>query len=177
MNKLIIIIIASSFVVVIQVISRLSCKQKKKTQVLNSNYICLPRSILYVGISGTVLFLALAFFFLLASPSLIANYKEEMRLPNFIILFSISMGYGYFVLLQLNWQIVIRTEEFTYRNILGRKNTYKYNEIEIKQLSRCTRFYKSGKHIVGISYLLENWDALEKAIQTYNKNISKKTKS
>ena len=79
-----------------------------------------------------------------------------------------------FIFFQLNWRIEIREDEFEYRNLFRRKKVYKYSEVEVKELSRCTRFYRNGKHIVGISFLQDNCDALENAIYKYRKEEKKK---
>ncbi|MFQ9754436.1 MAG: DUF6560 family protein [Barnesiella intestinihominis] len=89
-------------------------------------------------------------------------------------LFVISILCSSFIFFQLNWRIEIREDEFEYRNLFRRKKVYKYSEVEVKELSRCTRFYRNGKHIVGISFLQDNCDALENAIYKYRKEEKKK---
>ena len=105
---------------------------------------------------------------------MIVNYSIEGRVIVFSILIIFSILFSLFVFLQLNWRIEIREDEFEYRNLFRRKKVYKFSEVEVKELSRCTRFYRNGKHIVGISFLQDNCDALENAIYKYRKEEKKK---
>ena len=144
-----------------------------------TNVIKQPRLYLFVGVIGCIVFTSIALFFLLAPGSMIAGYKEDMpRWPLFLIFFAINIPYLLFILVQLNWKIVVNEDEFVFRNIFGKKRVYKYADVSVKQLSRCTRFYQNEKHIVGISFLQDNWDCLEKAIQAFNRRqkISHKAK-
>lgn len=148
--------------------------EKVKVDRNTSNTIRQPKAYLYVGIGGIIIFVAIGLFFLFAPESMIANYEDGLRLPVFFIFLAICIPYIFIILLQVNWKIEIGEDEFTFKNILGRENTYKYAEVKVKLLSRCTRFYYNEKHIVGISHLQTNWDALEKAIQNYKKEQKKK---
>lgn len=136
---------------------------KQNTQL---NIIKQPRYYFFVGISGLLIFVAIsiiAFFF--------GEESEKIVWIALYVLFgSFEILCICFIVLQLNWRIEIREEEFTFRNSFRHSRTYKYNEVEVRELSRCTKFYKDGKHIVSISYLQMNWDALQKAIFEYKKH-------
>lgn len=69
--------------------------------------------------------------------------------------------------LQLNWKIEIKKDEFTFTNTFKKKKTYKYDEIEVRELRACYRYYHNGKHIVGISLLLDDFYMLSEAIAAY----------
>lgn len=104
----------------------------------------------------------------------IDNYEEGIRLPVFLVTFAFVIACVWMNIFQINWKIEIMKESFVFQNTFGRKKVYKFSEVEVKELSRCTRFYRNGKHIVGISFLQDNCDALENAIYKYRKEEKKK---
>ncbi len=112
---------------------------------------------------------------------MIANYEDGMRLPLFCVFFIIGIPYMLIIMLQANWKIEVGVKEFVFFNTFGRKRTYQYEDVNIKLLSRCVRFYQKNsikdKHIVGVSPLQENWDCLEKAIKAYKKEEKEKKKT
>ena len=134
-----------------------------------SNIIRQPKVYLYIGIGGIVIFLGIALFFLFAPERMIANYEDGIRLPIFFVFLIICMPYIFFIIIRIIWKIEIGESEFTYRNIFGRKRTFKYDEIKMEPLKSCTRFYCKDKYIMRIFYHHENWNGLEKAIQVYKK--------
>lgn len=143
----------------------------KPDKIINLNIIRQPKFYLYVGIGGIIIFLALGLFFILAPESMIADYESGMRLPVFFTFLILCFPYIIIILFEINWKIELGKNEFSFTNMWNRKRIYKYDEVEIRQLSRSTRFYHNSKHIVTISYLQGNWDALEKAM-----NKSRQTK-
>lgn len=177
MGKYLIFGAISVVLVIILFFSRywLNKREITKTEGINS-VIRQPKAYLYVGIGGIIIFVALGLFFLLAPESMIANYEDGVRLPVFFMFIGICCPYSLIILLQINWKIEIGEHEFTFKNMFGKKRIYQFEEVEVKLLSRCTRFYKDGKHIVGISYLQPNWDALEKAIQRHKRELKKNNK-
>ena len=144
---------------------------RKSYKIKGSNIIRQPIFYLYVGIGGIIIFLALGLFFLLVPENMIADYEEGIRLPIFFAFVVLCIPYIFIIIFQTNWRIEVGKNEFSFTNMWNRKQTYKYSEVEVKLLSRCTRFYHNEKHIVGISPFQENWDALEKAISAWGCNI------
>ena len=148
---------------------------KNKSQNCNkTDFIVQPKFYLYGGVFPSLAVLCVGIYILLMPKEMIVNYSIEGRVIVFSILIIFSILFSLFVFLQLNWRIEIREDEFEYRNLFRRKKVYKFSEVEVKELSRCTRFYRNGKHIVGISFLQDNCDALEKAIYKYRKEEKKK---
>ena len=60
-----------------------------------------------------------------------------------------------------------------FTNTFKKRREYKFDEIEERQLRACDRYYHNGKHIVGISMLLDDFYMLSEAIAAYR---SKKKK-
>ena len=148
---------------------------KNKSQNCNkTDFIVQPKFYLYGGAFSSLAVLCVAIYILLIPEEMIVNYSIEGRIIVSSILLVLSALFSLFVFFQLNWRIEIGEDEFEYRNLFRRKKVYKYSEVEVKKLSRCTRFYRNGKHIVGISFLQDNCDALEKAIYKYRKEEKKK---
>lgn len=146
----------------------------KPIKITNSNTIRQPKFYLYVGIGGIIFFLALGFFFLFAPDRMIVDFEFGMRLFAFFLLLAICIPYSIIIFLQINWKIEIGKDEFSFTNTFRKKRTYKFDDVELKLLSRSTRFYHNDKYIVGISYLQENWDALENAIVAYQRTEKRK---
>ena len=164
--------------VIVLFIFKILIKTKKiEVESKDANTIKQPTSYLWAGILTVTIGLALSLLALFMPDDMIANYDETeywVRYILFAIFFVISILCSSFIFFQLNWRIEIREDEFEYRNLFRRKKVYKYSEVEVKELSRCTRFYRNGKHIVGISFLQDNCDALENAIYKYRKEEKKK---
>lgn len=72
-----------------------------------------------------------------------------------------------YVMLLANWNIEMKEDCFIHTNMLGFKKTYRYDEIEIKQLSAVYRCYKDGKWKITISHLAINNQALITAQKKY----------
>ncbi len=85
------------------------------------------------------------------------------------LVFMESFG-GVIACMGINWKIVIEEDCFYFTNTFGIKKQYRYDEIRIKYIRAGYRVYKGKRHIVGISYLQENYDALDKAKRTYDKS-------
>mgnify|MGYP004643125823 FL=1 len=77
---------------------------------------------------------------------------------------------GVIACMGINWKIVIEEDCFYFTNTFGIKKQYRYDEIRIKYIRAEYRVYKGKRHIVGISYLQENYDALDKAKRAYDKS-------
>ncbi len=149
-------------------------KNKAKTSILE-NIIKQPKEYLYAGIFVLSICVVVSAFFALLPSSAIAGYVDEYsRLQLFVVPMLLFFLGIYITVLQLNWKIEIKEGEFEFTNTFGRKRTYRFDEIEVRQLSKCTRFYKNKRHIVGISMLQDNYYALEKAIFRYKRELSKK---
>lgn len=182
MEKYITVIVVVAVVIAIQIITRLIGGKRKKTDkvIKGSKIIRQPKYYLYVGIGGIILFSAGALFSLLAPESMIADYEPGIRLPVALVFFAICIPYVLIIMLQANWKIEVGEKEFTFRNAFGKKRTYQYEDVNVKLLSRCVRFYRKNnpkdRHIVGISPLQENWDCLEKTIMAYKKAENAKKK-
>ena len=162
-------IIIFSIIAVILIASKWVFKyfQSKKAAKINeddsvSNIIKQPKLYLGVGIVGVVVFTAGGILAFLTDPE-----------PYYISVFPMVLLSIAIIFVAALWKIEIKDDEFTFRNMWGIKRTYKYNEVTVRQLERSTRFYRRGKHIVGISYLQDNWDGLQKAIKKYQKNREK----
>lgn len=123
-----------------------------------NNIIRQPKLYAIVGIGGLMIFTSGA-----------AYAFVDNAWPYAIIILLIVPLYLFFVLLRINWKIEIFADEFEYTNLWRKKRKYKFQEVKVKQLSRSTRIYKNEKHLVGISYLQDNWSALETAIYRYKK--------
>ena len=70
-------------------------------------------------------------------------------------------------------KIFLNSLGFTFTNFFRKKRTYKFDEIEERQLRACYRYYHNGKHIEGISMLSGDFYMLSEAIAAYR---SKKKK-
>ena len=123
---------------------------------------------LYAGIGGFVVFLAIGLFFVFAPENMIADYEDGIRLPVFLVFAVLSILSIFISIYQFNWKIEVGKAEFSFTNFFGRKRSYKYESVKVELLSRCTKFYHDEKHIVSVLYLQENWDALEKAIESWS---------
>lgn len=149
-----------ALVIAIQIFTKVLRSKKIKDQSdILLDFIKQPKYYLYVGIGGLIIF---------TSGGIYAYIDNAW--PYSIICGLIDLFYIWIILLQTNWKIEIRETEFTYRNIFGKRKIYKYEDVVVKKLSRSTRFYYNDKHIVSVSYLLDNWDALEKSIQNFKKD-------
>lgn len=119
-----------------------------------------PIIYLYVGIIAGVdlLFIALLYLF---GPASIFDFTEYIqRIAASCPFLCLDIAMWFFVSFQLNWKIEIKKDGFTFTNTFKKEKTYKFDEIEERQLRACYRYYHNGKHIVCISMLLENCYAL-----------------
>ena len=126
-----------------------------------------PIIYLYVGIIAGVdwLFIALLYLF---GPASIFDFTEYIqRIAASCPFLCLDIAMWFFVSFQLNWKIEIKKDGFTFTNTFKKKKTYKYDEIEVRELRACYRYYHNGKHIVGISLLLDDFYMLSEAIAAY----------
>ena len=132
-----------------------------------------PIIYLYVGIIAGVdlLFIALLYLF---GPASIFDFTEYIqRIAASCPFLCLDIAMWFFVSFQLNWKIEIKKDGFTFTNTFKKEKTYKFDEIEERQLRACYRYYHNGKHIVCISMLLDDFYMLSEAIAAYR---SKKKK-
>ncbi|MDR1939359.1 MAG: hypothetical protein LBQ40_01005 [Clostridiales bacterium] len=125
---------------------------------------------LYLGISGVILWPLIALYALLRSLKVVPGYTDDDRTASIAFLV-ISLPYIFMILLRMNWKIEIGKTAFTFWNIFRRKRVYNYNNVEMKFGSQGVKYYSNEKHIVTVSYLVDNWYDLENAI---NRNNQKK---
>lgn len=142
------------------------------------NIIIQPKCYLVIGILSIVFWTVIVLMVFFLPENKIANYEEGMRLPYALLFSTFLLVPSIFLTMYMaNWKIEIQEDRFTYRNMWRVKKTYLYDDVTVKQLSRCTRFYYHKKHIVGISFLQDNCLALEDAIMSYQYKKSKAKKS
>ena len=91
-------------------------------------------------------------------------FRELLLVARFYVWTSLC---GFFVSFQLNWKIEVKKDKFTFTNTFKKKKTYKFDEIEVRELRACYRYYHNGKHIVGILMLLDDFYMLSEAIAAY----------
>ena len=164
-------------VVVLLVFKILIRTKRIKINSEEKNVIRQPSVYFWAGIITVPIGISLSLLALFMPGEMIANYTETeywVRYILFAVFLVISILCSLFIFFQLNWRIDIREDEFEYRNLFRRRMVYKFSEVKVKELKSCTRFYCNGKHIVGISYLQENYDALENAIYKYRREEKKK---
>lgn len=131
-----------------------------------------PNFYMVAGACGTVIMLfaiSLAMFV----PSITSNTKEERFVASILLSFILNLN-EVVGIMGTNWKIALDDDCFYFTNTIGIKKRYRYDEIRIKYIRAGYRVYKGKRHIVGISYLQENYDALDKAKRAYDK--SKKVK-
>jgi hypothetical protein len=141
--------------------------KNKQDPIKDDNIIRQPKQYLYVGIASTILWFCAVLFILFCPERMIADYEDGIRLWLAIPFAGMTLPGIFIILISVNWKIEVGETEFTFTNTFGRKRTYQYSDVEVRNLKACTRFYHKGKHIVGISFLQENFDALEDAIFAY----------
>ena len=146
-------------------------KQKNKSNVgLEEGVISVIRQpiiYLYVGIVGGGFSLFMTALFLLGPDHIFPDPDYEVRVAVSILFILLIIWAVWLILLQLNWKIEVKEDRFVFTNTFKKRREYKFDEIEERQLRACYRYYHNGKHIVGISLLLENCYALSDAIFPY----------
>ena len=167
-------IIPLIIVVLIPIFYKIILRKKKYKENLPIKIIRQPKQYLYIGVFCLVLSIGMCLVALFLPEEAIDNYEEGIRIPVFLVTFAFVIACVWMIVFQINWKIEIMEEAFVFQNTFGKRKTYRFSEVEVKELSRCTRFYRNGKHIVGISFLQDNCDALEKAIYKYRKEEKKK---
>jgi hypothetical protein len=140
--------------------SKKDSKPSKKRE--NSNIIKQPQLYFNVGLLGLIVF---------TSGGIFAFLTETE--PYYILIFMMDIPYILFMIIQINWEIQVYENEFVFRNMWRISRTYYFDDIAVSELTSATRFYKKGKHIVGISFLQDNWDCLQNAIKAYRKEQNK----
>lgn len=112
---------------------------------------------------------------------LFPSANDGGRLPGIIVLVVLTAitGIPLMVLLifSINWKITLGEDSFEYRNMFRKTRKYHYADINIKQMKASTRFYKGNKRIVTVSYLIDNYDALQIAVRKYQSTHKRKQAS
>ena len=111
--------------------------------------------------------------FLLGPDHIFTDPDYEVRVAVSILFILLIIWAVWLILLQLNWKIEVKEDRFVFTNTFKKRREYKFDEIEERQLRACYRYYHNGKHIVGISMLLDDLYMLSEAIAAYR---SKKKK-
>ena len=118
------------------------------------------------GLAATVYFVGILFF-LLGPDRLFTDpdYASRISISCFVLFLGIATLF--LVSFQLNWKIEVKEDRFVFTNTFKKRREYKFEEIEERQLRACYRYYHNGKHIVGISMLLDDFYMLSDAIAAY----------
>ena len=132
-----------------------------------------PKLYLQISIFGEILGTLIVLILLLLPDSMIDAPKYIYRLLFCCPFIGSQLGLGWFILFQLNWKIEVKKNEFIFTNSFKKRKIYMFDEINEKVFSACYRYYRNGKHIVSISFLLENCDSLSIVLSAY-KCTSKK---
>ena len=71
------------------------------------------------------------------------------------------------------WRVEIKGDGFVFRNFFGKKNEYKYSDLEYREHSNGRKwyFYKNNRKVLCIPYYVEGGNILERE---YRKNKNKK---
>ncbi len=125
----------------------------------------MPKWCLYLGTWGSGFCLFMMVLFLLVPDHIFTDPDERVLACLALVL--LQIGTVCFLIMWLNWKIEVREDEFIFTNSFKKKKTYKFDEIEERQLRACYRYYHNGKHIVGISMLLDDFYMLSEAIAAY----------
>lgn len=105
-----------------------------------------PIIYLYVGIIAGVdwLFIALLYLF---GPASIFDFTEYIqRIAASCPFLCLDIAMWFFVSFQLNWKIEIKKDEFTFTNTFKKEKTYKFDEIEERQLRACYCIFRVRIH-------------------------------
>ena len=105
-----------------------------------------PIIYLYVGIIAGVgwLFMALLCLF---GPASIFDFTEYIqRIAASCPFLCLDIAMWFFVSFQLNWKIEIKKDGFTFTNTFKKKKTYKFDEIEERQLRACYCIFRVRIH-------------------------------
>ena len=132
-----------------------------------------PKWCLYLGLGGGGFSLFMTALFLLGPDHIFTDPDYEVRVAVSILFILLIIWAVWLILLQLNWKIEVKEDRFVFTNTFKKRREYKFDEIEERQLRACYRYYHNGKHIVGISMLLDDFYMLSEAIAAYR---SKKKK-
>ncbi|MCL2817750.1 MAG: hypothetical protein FWD39_05125 [Clostridiales bacterium] len=131
-----------------------------------------PTVYLYIGIAATIFSIALVLAIMFMPASIFADPEQESnRLTMAMLFLPFYMASIWALLFSANWKIEIGENEFTFRNLWGRRRTYQYDGMEGKLTKAGTgmRYYHNGKYILAISMLQENYAALDNAIAAHRK--------
>lgn len=94
----------------------------KATDPLEGNIMKPPKIIFVVGLIGFILCYGIIAYIY------IFDFNEVTCVCS-VIAFVMSFLEGYLILYGLNWSIILRENEFVFRNMFRRKRTYSYGEI------------------------------------------------
>ncbi len=107
-----------------------------------------PQPIAYIALGGSVVF----YLILIASTFSILGFRfDEEDLSYNVVFFAFFLLGFVLSLVSLNWKIELSEETFVHTNWRGKKRTYRYDEIEERELKSVSRFYKDGKFKFEIS--------------------------
>lgn len=75
------------------------------------------------------------------------------------------------------WKVEIKEDGFVYRNCFGRKRSYNFVDLEIREQPRRFEwsFYKEGKKIISLESIIKDNEALKEAYYKFLKNNRGKT--
>ena len=148
-------IIVSSlmFVIVSFAISILTIFLRRHGEI-NSSTLHPPKIIFWIGITDIV-------FLVVMDIVLLATEKWEELLVSIIpIVCFVPIGI-WLMLYALNWQIVLGDDGFTYRNMFGKKKTYKYEDITaLKRIKIGGYRMYFGKKSIAVDYFVSGQDVL-----------------
>ena len=105
-----------------------------------------PKWCLYLGIGGGGFSLFMTALFLLGPDHIFTDPDYEVRGAASILFILLIIWAVWLILLQLNWKIEIKKDGFTFTNTFKKKKTYKFDEIEERQLRACYCIFRVRIH-------------------------------
>ena len=133
-----------------------------------NNIIKWDEYVLFVGIAGSLCF-TIIMIFCIFNPGGILTPEETVgeHYAYSLISFALSIPGLYLFLVGINQKCIVHDDFFIYVNCLGIKKSYKYDEVELKQMTASLRCYKHGTFQFALSPMQRNYSSLEVARQTY----------
>jgi len=107
-----------------------------------------PKTFFYAGLLGLIFPLFLLVFFLFTNDSKF-NSEDYIMMPLLILMLSLILGFP--LILQINWEIVLKEDELVFKNFLGIKRVYKYSEIRLKEKFNFLFIYANKKLLTIVS--------------------------
>lgn len=148
-------IIASSliFAIVSFVISVLGIYFKRNGE-KSSSSLRPPKIIFWIGVAD------ISFLIIMDVVLLLTERWEELLASIIPIVCFVPLGI-WLMLYSLNWQIVLNDDSFIYRNMLGKKKTYKYNDITaLKRIKIGGYRMYFGKKSIAVDYFVSDQEVL-----------------